>query len=75
MRRYKADIKTTHERSWGDWVEYHEVQMKESKSGDWVPFQNAHDAIQMLNKRAARLEARIRRLEDELFLHCAHLPE
>lgn len=74
MKRFKPEVRTSSERSWGDWVDYHDAVMKESPSGDWTSWQNAHDAIQMYKKRTERLEARIRRLEDELFLHCAHLP-
>lgn len=75
MKRYKPELITTCERNWGDWIDHHDAAMAESRYGEWTPFQNAHDAVQMLTKRTARLEARIRRLEDELFLHCAHLPE
>lgn len=75
MKRFRPDTKVEHDRSWGEWVENHSAVMIESPYGEWTPFQNAHDAIQMYKKRAERLEARIRRLEDELFLHCAYLPE
>lgn len=75
MKRFRPDTKVEHDRSWGEWVESHYPIMVEDRYGQWTPYQNAHDAIQMYVKRAERLEARIRRLEDELFLHCVYLPE
>lgn len=75
MKRFKPEMEVRCESSWGEWHDYHVVVMEESPYGEWTSYQNAHDAIQMYKKRAERLEARIRRLEDELFLHCAYLPE
>lgn len=74
MRRYKPEIITSCERNWGEWIDHHDAAMVESRYGEWTRWRNAHDAIQMLTKRAARLEARIARLEDELFLQGANIP-
>lgn len=74
MKRFKPEMELHCESSWGEWLDYHVAVMEESPYGMWTPWQNAHDAIQMYKKRAERLEARIRRLEDELFLQSAHLP-
>lgn len=68
MRRYRPDLVHSYGRSWGDWVDEYDAVMVESQYGEWTRWQNAHDAIQMLTKRSARLEARIQKLEDELFL-------
>lgn len=74
MKRYNPDLKMSYERSWGDWVESYDPIMVEMRSGMWTPWQNAHDAVMMYQKRIARLEARLARMEDELFLLKADIP-
>lgn len=54
MRRYKAE---TYKEYYGHPNEsFTEIRMVEDKEGDWVPYKNAHDALQMLCKRVKRLE-------------------
>lgn len=68
MRRFRPDTRMVDSYCWGELVESAEVCMVESQYGAWTPWQNAHDAIAMYQKRIARLEARLARTEDELFL-------
>lgn len=68
MKRYKPEIKASCDLSWGEWIDSYDAVMKESPYGQWTSFENARDAIQMYKKRTERLEARIRMLEDKLFL-------
>lgn len=73
MKRYEPDIEYTEDRSWGEWVTTRTATMIQSRSGAWTPWQNAHDAIMMYQKRIARLEARLAKMEDELFLLKANI--
>ena len=68
MKRYKPEIKASCDLSWGEWIDSYDAVMKESQYGDWTSYQNAHDTIKMYQKRTQRLEARLRMLEEKLFL-------
>lgn len=56
MRRYEPCIVIESDYTMEGWVDHSSVQMKESKGGEWVPYENAHHEIKRLNKRIAKLE-------------------
>lgn len=74
MKRYDPDITYTEDRCWGEWITTPSAIMVEMRSGKWTPWQNAHDAVSMYQKRIERLEARLAKTEDELFLLKANSP-
>lgn len=73
MKRFSPEMSYTEDRCWGEWITTPTVGMIESRYGMWTPWQNAHDTAQMHLARIARLEARLAKAEDELFLLKANL--
>lgn len=68
MRKYSPDIVYVEDRAWGEWVSSPETRMVESPHGTWVPLANAKHAMAKYKALSERLQKRIEKLEDELFL-------
>lgn len=73
MKRFSPSISYTEDRCWGEWVTTPVASMEETRFGEWTPWQSAHDTTQMYLSRIARLEARLTKAEDELFLLKANI--